>query len=133
MPIYELQITGDFDLVEEIEFAEIVRNYGSGHDTVLRGGHSDGNLSFKLVYKTLSNSGGQQITDPRDSVAKAPARYLWETFVWAKQNNAALNVKSARTGSLVLVKFAERKLSYTLFAVRLFSTGIALKQYRDLT
>ncbi len=133
MPTYELQITGDFDLQEEIEFAEIVRNYGSGHDTVLRGGHSEGNLSFKLVYKVLSNSGGQAIVDPRDSVAKPPARYLWETFVWAKQNNAALNVKDPRTGNLVLCKFAERKLSYTLFAVRLFSSGISLKQYRALS
>lgn len=133
MPTQELLLTGDFDLQVEIEFAEIPRNYGSGHETVLRGGHSDGNLGYKLVYKTLSNSGGQAITDPEDSTAKAPARYVWEFFVRRKQDQAAFNVKDPRTGTDVLVKFAERKLSYTLFAVRLFSSGISLKQYRDLT
>lgn len=133
MPTWELLLTGDFDLVEEIEFGEIERNYGKSYSTILRTGHSDGDLSFKLTYKTLSNSGGQAITDPEDSTAKAPARYVWEFFVRRKQDGAAFNVKDPRTGSLVLVKFAERKLSYTLFAVRLFSSGISLKQFRNLS
>lgn len=133
MPTQELQITGDFDLQVEIEFGEVERNYGKSYSTVLRTGHTDGDLSFKLVYKTLSNSGGQAITDPEDSIAKAPARYLWEFFVRRKQDGEPFNVKNPRTGALVLVKFAEKKLSYTLFAVRLFSTGLSLKQFRNLS
>lgn len=133
MPTQELLLTGDFDIQVEIEFGEIERNYGKSYSTVLRTGHTDGDLGFKLVYKTLANSSGQAITDPEDSIAKAPARYVWEFFVRRKQDGAAFNVKDPRTGNLVLCKFAERKLSYTLFAVRLFSSGISLKQFRNLS
>lgn len=133
MPTQELLLTGGFGIEVAIEFGEIERNYGKSYSTVLRTGHTDGDLSFKLTYDILANSGGQAITDPEDSIAKAPARYVWEFFVRRKQDGAAFNVKDPRTGNLVLVKFAEKKLSYTLFAVRLFSSGITLKQFRNLT
>ena len=130
MPTQTLQIIGNFSPEIEIEFAEIVRDYGDGYDSTVRVGHSDGQLHFRLVYNVLPGAQGQSILDPETSTNKSQADYLWDFFVKRKQDGEPFLVKNPRTEANVLVKFAESRLSYTLFAVKLFSTGIRLKQYR---
>lgn len=133
MPTQTLKLTGDFDLQVEIEFEEIVRNYGSGFDTTLTTGHSDGQLHFKLTYKVLSGSQGQKIHDDESGTDKAPADYVWDFFVARKKDKQPFYILNPRTGTNVLCKFSERRLSFTLFAIKLFSTGISLHQFRPLS
>ena len=134
MPSYQtLKLTGDFDLQVEIEFEEIQRYYGSGYDTTVRTGHSAGVLHFKLVYKVLSGSQGQKIHDDESGTDKAPADYVWDAFVNRKADGQPFYIKNPRTGTDVLVKFTDRRLSFTLFAVKLFSSGITLRQFRPLS
>lgn len=131
MPTPELKITGGFSPDVEIGFAEIIRNYGDGYDTTVRTGHSQGQLRYRLVFPTLASSAGQTIVDDEDGgTAKPTAIYLWDFFVRRKQDGAPFYIKDPLTESLVLVKFSDRKMSFSKFAVRLFTTGINLHQYR---
>lgn len=130
MPTQTLQIIGNFSPEIEIEFEEIRRDFGSGYDANLRVGHTDGQLRFRLVYNVLPGAQGQTILDPETSTNKTQADYLWDFFVKRKQDGQPFYVKNPRTDANVLVKFSESNLTYTKFAVKLFSTGIRLHQYR---
>lgn len=134
MPTPELKITGGFSPDVEIGFAEIIRNYGDGYDTTLRVGHSDGETRYRLVCNTLSSSLAPFIIDEENgNTPTPPAIYLWRFFVRRKQDGQAFNIKDPLFETNVLVKFSESKMSFSKFAVRLFSTGINLHQFRPLT
>ena len=130
MPYQTLQLNGDFGLDVEIEFSEIVQDYGGGFVDILRTGHTDGQNFYRLVYNVLPDSQGQHVTDPEDMVDKPKATYLWDFYVKRKQGDPFFYVKDPRTGLDVLVRFVDRRLSFNLFGVKLFSSRIFLAQVR---
>jgi len=131
MPLQRLKILGQFDLECAIEFAELERDYGDGYDSTVRVGHSEGLKTYRLVYKALPQTQGQSILDDETMTQKKQADYLWDFFVKRKQDGEAFIIKDPRTETDIDVKFAERRLSYQMFALKLYSTGIALREWRS--
>lgn len=128
-----LQILGSYGFEPEIVFDEIVRDYGDGYDDTILVGHSQGVKFYKLNFEFLPDTTSElSVLDPEDSLTKSYARYLWDFFVRRKGDGAAFNITDPRDGSTVSVKFAEGRLSYTLFQYKIFSAaGVLLRQYRS--
>jgi phage-related protein len=121
---------GDFGLSEQIDFRVLEFSFGDGYEDSALVGSTEGTLSWKLTFKVLPGFLGQEISGPLS--AESRAEYLWNFF---KDRMAAGNETfkfiSPRDGRMYLAAFAETKLSYELFAVKMFSSGISLKQRRE--
>lgn len=130
MPYQTLKLLGNFGLDVEIEFSEIVHQYGGGVVDILSTGHSDGQLFYRLVYSALPDAQGQFVLDDESMTNKAKATYFWDFFVNRKKGDPFFYVKDPRTGANVLVRFVERRLSFNLFSLKLFSSRIYLAQVR---
>lgn len=140
MAVQTLLIPSSYGYTTTIEYDEVVHNYGSGYNTTSIVGHSEGLLYYTLRFDFLHYATDQlSLTDPEDSTLKSYPAYIWAFFKRRKIDGEAFNLKYSTdvfnlvdptTGSSVLVKFVDRRLTLDNITFRLYSTGIQLKQYR---
>jgi hypothetical protein len=127
----KLKITGSFGLSCGIEFDILSIEYGDGyHDSALVGSE-EGTRSWQLIYKVLPGSQDGMI-QVSDTVLQPRSDYLWD-FVCRrmKEGNSSFILTCPRDGKDYLVGFVEPRTTYEMFAVRLFSTGLLIKQRRE--
>jgi hypothetical protein len=132
MEYEHLELLGSFGLEVEIDFpGTLEADFGDGYERSARTGHPDGLRSWRLVYKVLP---GTLDNAPESGPLSLQSRadYLWDFFIRHKSaGNRPFIVTCPRDGQEYLAKFLDRKLTYTLFATKLFSSGLALRQRRD--
>lgn len=129
-----LQALGSFGAVVSISFDEIVRDYGGGYDTTELVGPTAGLIYLRLQLDFLDDSGQLTVVDAENANAVTNwSQYLWKFFIRRKQDGAAFNVAftdpddgMSRTDTF---KFMESRLDYTWFNVKLYSTGLTLRQF----
>ncbi len=125
----KLEDIGDFGLDCGIEFAVIKQKLDRGYSNRITIGSSTGTFDWRLVFNVLpgTTDGGIMFGEELQSRAD----YLWEFFCrHLKRNSRSFVITDPRSGKDYLVGFAENRLSYRMFAAKLFSSGIAL-EYRS--
>src|SRR5262245_38694195 len=125
-----LQLIGQIGSEYELEFAEIVRDYGDGRDDSVLVGHSEGQEFVTLIFNALTDRSGDTISDPEDSTTKTRMKYLIDFFTRRKVDGEAFNVTTTREQTL-LVKFADRSLTAKNIGRKAYSVGIRFRQHRD--
>lgn len=132
-----LQWLGNLDLQFTWNVSLVKFKYpGSYREPAINVGHSDGDWGMKLVFSVLSKSLAPGI-DPGAQFGGLQSRadYLWEFYRRHKLGgDKPFIVECEFPGSKglrqFLMVFAEDNISYQAFAVRLFSSGLALEQAR---
>lgn len=129
-----LSVTQGFDLVKFIK-------PGGYRDPAFNTGHSDGLLRFALKFnflpKTTGGMNGYGVNPGAElGGLQSRADYLWRFFTRHKQQGDKPFILEGELPGLtgvhrMSVVFAEDEMSYELFAVRMFSTGLQLEQYRE--
>ena len=126
----KLEEIGDFGLECGIEFAVIKQKLGDGYSNRLLIGSNLGTLDWRLVFNVLPGTLDGGIMFENDLQARAD--YLWEFFCrHMARASASFIFTDPRTGKDYLAGFAENRLTYREFAVKLFSSGIALEYRRE--
>lgn len=127
----ELKYIGSFGLVCSISFDYIEHQFGDGYDETLVVGSSTGLREWQLKYKVLPGTLDRPIQlDNGDLLSRAD--YLWDLFNRLKADgNKSLIITCPRDGKRYLAKIVEPKLSYEMFMVKLFSSGLTLRQRRE--
>ena len=121
---------GSYGLSEQVEFRVLEFSFGDGYEDSALVGSTEGILSWKLVMKVLPGVLGQERGGPLSVESRAD--YLWNFFCdRMAAGNETFKFVSPRNGRMYLAAFAETKLSYEMFAARLFSSGISLKQRKE--
>lgn len=132
MPTQTLQIIGSYGLELDLAVNEIVRDFGDGFDQTVFVGNTAGLRRYRLKYEFLPDSTSDlSVTDPEDSTVKSYARYLYDFFLRRKVDGAAFQITCPLKGDTVLVKFTDKVLTLQLFTYKLYSSGLALRQYRS--
>jgi hypothetical protein len=127
----ELKEIGSFGLTCDIAFSILEIDYGDGHDDSSLVGSSLGTRSWKLVYKTLPGTMDSPV-QVTDALLESRADYLWNFFCRRKaEGNSSFILTCPRDGKRYLAKFVEHKLSYEMFATKLFSSGLSIQQRRE--
>jgi phage-related protein len=132
MPDYErLEVIGSFGLSCVIGFDILEASFGDGYEDSALVGSSEGTRAWKLVFKVLpgvldrSTQGGTFTIESR-------ADYLWDFFVRRKaEGNSSFWITCPRDNQDYLAKFVEHTLSFDMFMIKLFSTGLSLQQRRE--
>jgi hypothetical protein len=122
---------GNFGLSCAIGFSIVEQELGDGYDYSILTGSSAGTRSWSLVFKALPATldGGLM----RGTEVESRADYLWEFFCRRKaEGNSSFELVDPKDGKTYLVKFAEHELSYEMFALKLFATGLKLVQRQEL-
>lgn len=138
MSTQTLQLPPSYPASISIRFEEIVREFGGGYDTSEIVGPTDGTILLKFNYGHLPAGTSLVVSDPEDGGASTPwAKYLWKFFIRRKQDGEAFNVvaddPATGTTATWLVKFADSQLDYELLTYKLYSSGVALRQWRALS
>jgi len=121
---------GSYGLSEQVEFRVLEFSFGDGYEDSALVGSTEGTLSWKLTFNVLPGALGQERCGPLSVESRAD--YLWNFFCdRMAAGNETFKFISPRNGRMYLAAFAETKLSYEMFAARLFSSGISLKQRRE--
>jgi len=136
---YELlQCIGDYGLSVSVRYdlLKFVKP-GGFRDPAINTGHSEGLLSFALKFDLLPKTAGQSGINPGEELGGLQSRadYLWAFFCRHKQQgDKPFRLEFEMPGELatkeILCVFADDQLSYTLFAARMFSSGLNLEQVR---
>ncbi len=129
MPTQTLQITGQLNSDYELSFARLEFNFGDGYEQAAIVGHSSGQEFVTLNFNGLSNRSAQNLTDPEDSMAKTPEKYLIDFFKRRMVDGEAFNVTTTR-GDTLLVTFADSTLPLKRFGKNVSSVAIRFKQHR---
>lgn len=137
MPL-SLQIPFTYPSSISIEFDEIVRQYAGGFDTSEIVGPTDGTILIKGNFGHLPAAGSLTVTESALSMSPIPySQYLWLFFIYHKQNGEAFNVTildpATNTAATFLCKFVDSRLDYEMLTYQLYSSGIALRQFRALS
>lgn len=132
-----LQCIGEYGLTVAVAYDLLKFPKPGGYrEPAINTGHSEGQIDFVLKFDFLTKSlaGGH---NPGEDLGGLQSRadYLWSFFNRHKRaGDKPFIVEFEMPGSLVkearLFVFSEDRLTYTLFAARLFSCGLALEQAR---
>lgn len=126
----KLQTIGSFGLECGIEFAVIRQQLGDGYSNRLTTGSSAGVRDWSLVYNVLPDTLDGGIMLGTELLSRA--KYLYEFFCrHMAQSSKSFIITDPLTGRDYLAGFAENRMSFKLFAVKLFSTGVALEYRRE--
>jgi predicted nucleic acid-binding protein len=124
-----LQLCGR-EAEEGLEFAEYETDIGhDGFGVEVLYGADTGRRHWAIKYPSLAGSSGAVSVTYR-GVTMTPAAYLWALFCDRKVDGQPIVVTSTINNQYYLAKFADRKLTYSRFLTKLFSTGIEFKQVR---
>lgn len=129
MPYEELQERGMYGIQESIDFAVLEADLGDGYDRSALVGSSLGTREWKLTWSALPQSGE---TVSYNGATLFRADYLWEFYSQRmREGNSSFIIQSPVTNQKYLAKFIDKRLTYELFSLKLFSTGISVKQRRE--
>lgn len=114
---------------ESISFAEYEIDLGEdGYYSSVMYGADTGLRRWNLKFPSVAAFAAATVT--MKGVTTNPATYLWDLFCRSKVSGVPFAVQSPRNDQYYLAKFAEKELTYQRMMVKLFSTGIQLKQVR---
>ncbi|MGH7815784.1 MAG: hypothetical protein ACREOR_00185 [Candidatus Binatia bacterium] len=129
MPTQTFVLIGQPSSEYELAFARLDFDFGDGYEQSVIVGHSSGQEFVTLVFNALSNRSAQNITDPEDSTAKTPEKYLIDFFTRRMVDGAAFNVTTTR-GATLLVTFADSKLPIKRTGKNIGQINIRFRQHR---
>lgn len=126
---------GDFGLSKTVRHAEIVIRMSLRRRIVVNVDDPRGVYSWKLVYKVLPGTLDGSVTlDGDEGVGPGGTQLSRADYVWlfylARKGGAVKSfiITCLQDGKDYLVMFADQELTYEMFMVRLFSSGLTLDQ-----
>lgn len=132
-----LQCYGEFGLVVSIGYDLLkFKKPGNFVEPAINTAHSEGNIEFALKFEFLPKSLAGGINPGEDlGGLQSRADYLWNVFNRCKQaGDKPIIIEFEMPGSTdkgqILCVFKDDRMDYTLFAARLFSTGLVMEQVR---
>jgi hypothetical protein len=134
------QYHGSFGLQHGVEYSETVIRRGLRRRITVRTDDSRGCLSWRLVYKSLTQTAdtyistghvvleGDEGLGPQGTVLSR-ADYVWR-FVCARKSGAraSFRIKSLFDGLDYLAQFDEPRLTFEMMGVKLHSSGLLVVQ-----
>lgn len=121
-----LETRGNYGCAEEISHAILRADYGDGYDQSALIGPRTGLKSWRLKFNVLAQT-EDDVVSVGDS---SEADYLWDFYCRKQATGEPFVIESLRNGQYYLARFTDEKLSFELFALRLFTTGVSLQQVR---
>lgn len=114
-----------------IQITTIKNELGDGYRTSLLTGSNTGVRSWKLSFPTLASStiGVPTATDSNGSVLSRE-QYVWSVYIENQITGTPFAYQDPDTNQYYLVDFMDEKLTYERMRVKLFSTGLEIRQRR---
>lgn len=117
------------DLEVGISFSELENDLGGGYYAQVLFGSANGERDWRLTMPTLTGTLDRTVTGINGETLSWE-EYIWDLFCEQKVNGTPFALQDIRTGNYYLVRFADKKLTYSRMLVKLYSTGLELKQWR---
>lgn len=129
--LFQLNEPSYYEPEESIRFEELENNLGDGYFSQALYGANTGLRSWKLKLPTLAHTDvlPNSVTDVSGATVSRE-EYLWNLFCYTKVTGEPFVFTSPRDGQYHLVRFADKELSYAKMRVKIYSTGVELKQVR---
>lgn len=129
--LFQLAEASYWEPEESIRFTELENDLGDGYSSQVLYGANTGLRSWKLKLPTLAHTDvlPNTVTDVSGATVSRE-EYLWNLFCYTKVAGQPFVFTSPRNGQYYLVRFADKELSYAKMRVKLYSTGVELKQVR---
>jgi len=129
--LFQLAEASYWEPSESIRFEELENDLGDGYYSQALYGSSTGLRSWKLKLGTLAHTDvlPNTVTDVSGATVSRE-EYLWNLFCYTKVTGEPFVFTSPRDGQYHLVRFADKELSYQKMRVKIYSTGVELKQVR---
>lgn len=121
---------------ESIAFTELENDMGNGYFSAALYGSNTGQRTWRLSLQSLADTsvlpntviGGD--TGVSGGWTLSREAYVWDLFCNTKVTGQPFAYLSPRNGQYYLVRFADKELTYKKMLVKLYSTGVELKQVR---
>jgi hypothetical protein len=121
------------DYSETIWFSELENDLSDGYDASVLFGSATGNRKFSLTLPTLTGSGlSDSVVIGINGETTSREEYIWNLFCECKVTGTPFVIQSSRNSGYFLVKFAQKELTYQRMLTKLYSTGLELKQSRQV-
>lgn len=129
--LFQLAEASYWEPEESIRFEELENSLGDGYYSQTLYGANTGLRSWKLKLPTLAHTDvlPNTVTDVSGATVSRE-EYLWNLFCYTKVTGEPFVFTSPRDGQYHLVRFADKELSYQKMRVKIYSTGVELKQVR---
>ncbi len=129
--LFQLAEASYWEPEESIRFEELENDLGDGYFSQALYGANTGLRSWKLKLGTLAHTDvlPNTVTDVSGATVSRE-EYLWNLFCYTKVTGEPFVFRSPRNGQYYLVRFADKELSYQKMRVKIYSTGVELKQIR---
>jgi len=129
--LFQLAEASFWEPEESIRFEELENNLGDGYFSQALYGANTGLRSWKLKLNSLAHTDvlPNTVTDVSGATVSRE-EYLWNLFCHTKVTGEPFVFRSPRNGQYYLVRFADKELSYQKMRVKIYSTGVELKQVR---
>lgn len=129
--LFQLAEPSYWEPEESIRFTELENDLGDGYSSQVLYGANTGLRSWKLKLPTLAHTDvlPNTVTDVSGATVSRE-EYLWNLFCHTKVTGEPFVFISPRDGQYHLVRFADKELSYQKMRVKIYSTGVELKQVR---
>jgi hypothetical protein len=128
--LFQLQEPSFWEPEESISVAELENDLGDGYYAQTLIGANTGLRRWKLKLGTLASNQVPSITSGVTGTTLTREQYLWELFMYTKVSGQPFVFKSPRNGQYYFARFADKELSYQKMKVKIYSTGVELKQVR---
>jgi len=129
--LFQLAEASYWEPEESIRFEELENDLGDGYFSQALYGANTGLRRWKLKLPTLAHTDvlPNTVTDVSGATVSRE-EYLWNLFCHTKVTGEPFVFTSPRDGQYHLVRFADKDLSYQKMRVKIYSTGVELKQVR---
>lgn len=116
---------------EAIKFTVLRNELSDGYRSSLLFGSNTGVRRWSLRLPTLAHSsiGIPNVTDLNGS-SVSREQYVWDLYSETQVTGEPFAIQSERNGQYYLVEFVDEELSYSGFKIKLYETGLNLKQVR---
>lgn len=129
--LFQLAEASYWEPEESIRFEELENDLGDGYFSQALYGANTGLRKWKLKLASLAHTDvlPNTVTDVSGATVSRE-EYLWNLFCHTKVTGEPFVFTSPRDGQYHLVRFADKDLSYQKMRVKIYSTGVELKQVR---
>jgi hypothetical protein len=129
--LFQLAEASYWEPEESIRFEELENDLGDGYFSQALYGANTGLRKWKLKLASLAHTDvlPNTVTDVSGATVSRE-EYLWNLFCYTKVTGEPFVFTSPRDGQYHLVRFADKDLSYQKMRVKIYSTGVELKQVR---
>lgn len=112
-----------------IAFSELENELGGGYYAQVLFGSENGERYWKLGLPTLTGTLDRTVTGINGETLSWE-EYIWDLFCEQKVNGTPFAYQDLRSGNYYLVRFAQKELTFQRMLVKLYTTGLELKQWR---